>query len=598
MQKLIEVLESRMNNYNLKKKLHILYICCMLIPLIITDSVIMYIVVHSEQEKQQHAMENAASAVQYSLSENVETAESKAKNIYMNELIEDFLNQQYEKTLDYVEGYQTFLKNSLFETSMGMDNTLVTIYADNETIINGGYFCQISEIRDTEWYRYLQESGKDAVLYFYYDDWKSPAVQPRRKAAFIRKMNFFGRKSGEKVVKVELDYSSLVRDLHNLNYEYLICICRDEKILLSNNGLNYMGEPFQELNEKRPAGYQKEINSYGEKLQILVYPADTEVWPQIRDHMPQILLLLLVNAVLPWILMRQINCSFTARVEELSRAFDNVDEERLQEISDVRGKDEIGRLMQNYNRMAARLNELIQTVYKDRLREQEMDIARQNAELLALQSQVNPHFLFNALESIRMHSILKQEYETADMVGRLAVMERQNVDWSTDLVEVSRELELVEAYLGLQKYRFGDRLSYELDIEPDCSGLKIPRLTLVTFVENACVHGIEKKTAHCWIFVRVYQEDVHICIEVEDTGCGMAEEKIAELKEKMENASIEKLRRKGRVGMLNACLRLKMVTDGQIRFFIESEEGVGTTIQIQIPMDALGGKRKPELQGK
>ncbi|MDO4307428.1 MAG: sensor histidine kinase [Eubacteriales bacterium] len=598
MHRFMQVLESRMNNYNLKKKLHILYIFCMLIPLIITDSVIIYIVVHSEQVKQQHVMENAASAVQYSLSENVETAASKAKNIYMNEFIDDFLNRQYERPLDYVEGYQTFLKDSLFETSMGVDNTLVTIYADNETIINGGYFCRISEIRETEWYRYLQESGKDAVLYFYYDDWKSPAVQPRRKAAFIRKMNFFGRKGSEKVVKVEMDYSSLVRDLDNLNYESFICICRDEKVLISNNGLNYVGQPFQELGEKRRPGYQKEINAYGENLQILVYPADTGAWPQIREHMPLILLLVLVNAVMPWILMRQINCSFTARVEELSRAFDNVDEERLQEIDCVRGRDEIGRLMQNYNRMAVRLNELIQTVYKDRLREQEMDIARQNAELLALQSQVNPHFLFNALESIRMHSILKQEYETADMVGRLAVMERQNVDWSTDLVEVSREMEFVEAYLGLQKYRFGDRLSYELDIEPDCSGLKIPRLTMVTFVENACVHGIEKKAVPCWIFVRVYRENSHICIEVEDTGCGMAAEKIAELKEKMENASIEKLRRKGRVGIVNACLRLKMVTDGRVRFFIESEEGVGTTIQILIPTDALSGKRELELQEK
>lgn len=158
--------------------------------------------------------------------------------------------------------------------------------------------------------------------------------------------------------------------------------------------------------------------------------------------------------------------------------------------------------MLNYNHMASRLNDLIQTVYKDRLREQEMDIARQNAELLALQSQVNPHFLFNALESIRMHSILKKEYETADMVGKLAVMERQNVDWSTNFVRMKKELEFVEAYLGLQKYRFGDRLSYELDIEPECEDIQIPRLTVVTFVENACVHGIESKTASCWIFVR------------------------------------------------------------------------------------------------
>lgn len=77
----------------------------------------------------------------------------------------------------------------------------------------------------------------------------------------------------------------------------------------------------------------------------------------------------------------------------------------------MRGKDEIGILMESYNLMAGRINDLIQTVYKDRLKEQEMDIARQKAELLALHSQINPHFLFNALESIRMHSLLKRSWK-------------------------------------------------------------------------------------------------------------------------------------------------------------------------------------------
>ena len=171
-------------------------------------------------------------------------------------------------------------------------------------------------------------------------------------------------------------------------------------------------------------------------------------------------------------------------------------------ISYVRGKDEIGSLMRNYNRMVARTNELIQIVYKNKIKEQEMLVERQNAELLALHSQINPHFLFNALESIRMHSLLKNEYETADMVEKLALMQRQYVEWGNDSVEIRREMEFVRAYLGLQKYRFGERLSYSLEVEEDCLDIKIPKMTVVTFVENACVHGIEAKTAPGWIFVR------------------------------------------------------------------------------------------------
>lgn len=587
----MQKLENRMNNYNLKKKLHILYLFCMLMPLIVTDSVILSVVIYSEHVKQRHVMENDVSAVQYTFSGIVEDAAAKAKNIYMNAYIEEFLNEEYETALDYVVSRQEFMKKSLFETSMGTDTTQITIYADNETIVNGGHFSRLSEVRETPWYQYLQESGLDEALLFCYDDWKSPAVNAKRKIIFVRKLDFYGKVGCEKVVKIEMDYSSFVRNLDNMNYESAIYICQDGKILLSNRGFNQSGQPFQELEDKEKADYVSEITAYGQSFWILAYKESEDVGVFWRHYTPLILLLVLINAILPGLLMGLINRSFTTRVEELSKAFDHVDAERLQKVPDVRGTDEIGGLMQNYNRMADRLNELIQTVYKDRLREQEMDIARQNAELLALQSQVNPHFLFNALESIRMHSILKKEYETADMVGRLSVMERQNVDWSEDFVEIQKELEFVEAYLGLQKYRFGDRLSYELDIEPECENIQIPRLTLVTFVENACVHGIEKKTADCWIFVRAFQEKGELWIEVEDTGCGMSEEQVKELGEKMRHASIEKLKEKGRVGMINACLRLKMTTDDKVRFLIESEEGIGTTVQIRIPKEAVRRKR-------
>lgn len=588
MYRLRQKIERWMDDYKLKKKLLILYISCVLIPLIVTDSIILYIVIHSEQVKQQHAMENNASAVQYNLSSNVESVAAMAKNIYMNGDIEDFLNQQYEAPLDYVTAYNAFMKNSLLERSMGADNTQVTIYADNETIVNGGEFSRLSTVRETDWYRYLEDSGQNMVLYFYYDDWKSPAVDAKRRIVFIRRMIFFGWESCEKVVKIEIDYSNMVRSLVSMNYDFPVYICQGDKILLSNDGHSSVGQDFETFTRHAEVGYQKEISLYGGELQIYILKGKMSVATQIWENMPLIALLVLINAVLPWILMQLINRSFTLRIQELSRAFESVEREQLQEISGVRGKDEIGGLMQNYNRMAVRINELIQTVYKDRLREQEMDIAKQNAELLALHSQINPHFLFNALESIRMHSILKQEYETADMVEKLAIMERQNVDWGTDSVEIGKEMEFVKAYLGLQKYRFGDRLSYELDVEPDCTEIRIPKLTVVTFVENACVHGIESKTAPGWIFVRIYKEMDELCIEVEDTGDGLSEEMLEDIRKKMQQASIEKLQEKGRVGMLNACLRLKMVTDDTVLFDIESEKGVGTMVQIRIPLNKLG----------
>lgn len=586
MRKWLVKLERWMNNYKLNKKLLFLYVVCVLLPLIVTDSVVIYIALHTEEVKQQHMMENDVNAVQFSFSNSIESAASVVKAVDTNEYIDNFLNEKYESSLSYFVACNK-AKNLLFNNNIGGDSSRMTIYADNETITNGGKFSRLSSIKDEEWYQYMVQTGCNTCVYTYYDQSRSPVVGAKRKILFLRRMNCYG--SGcEKVVKIELDYGALVRGLVKMNYESPIYICSDGKILYSNDGKSSStGMDFLPFIYEDQVGYEKEMTVYGKTLQIYALKSKANIVDSMLQNAPLILLLVLINAVFPLTFMVAINRSLTTRIRELGQAFESVDQDRLVSIACVRGKDEIGALMQNYNRMVDRTNELIQTVYKDRLKKQEMDIARQHAELLALHSQINPHFLFNALESIRMHSIIKQEYETADMVSKLAVMTRQNVDWGEELVEIRREMEFVEAYLGLQKYRFGDRLSYQLDVAEDCRELRLPKLTVVTFVENACVHGIESKTTPGWIFVRISRDEEELCIEVEDTGDGMDEQTVEILNEKLQNPSIEQLKDKSRVGMLNASLRIKMLTSGNYRISIESEQGVGTMIQLRLSLEAL-----------
>ena len=586
MRKWLVKLERWMNNYKLNKKLLFLYVVCVLLPLIVTDSVVIYIALHTEEVKQQHMMENDVNAVQFSFSNSIESAASVVQAVDTNEYIDNFLNEKYESSLSYFVACNK-AKNLLFNNNIGGDSSRMTIYADNETITNGGKFSRLSSIKDEEWYQYMVQTGCNTCVYTYYDQSRSPVVGAKRKILFLRRMNCYGP-GCEKVVKIELDYSALVRGLVKMNYESPIYICSDGKILYSNDGKSSStGMDFLPFIYEDQVGYEKEMTVYGKTLQIYALKSKTNIVDSMLQNAPLILLLVLINAVFPLTFMVAINRSLTTRIRELGQAFESVDQDRLVSIACVRGKDEIGALMQNYNRMVDRTNELIRTVYKDRLKKQELDIARQHAELLALHSQINPHFLFNALESIRMHSIIKQEYETADMVSKLAVMTRQNVDWGEELVEIRREMEFVEAYLGLQKYRFGDRLSYQLDVAEDCRELRLPKLTVVTFVENACVHGIERKTTPGWIFVRISRDEEELCIEVEDTGDGMDEQTVEILNEKLQNPSIEQLKDKSRVGMLNASLRIKMLTSGNYRISIESEQGVGTMIQLRLSLEAL-----------
>lgn len=480
MKELLQKIEKRMDDFTVKKKLYILYIFCVLLPLIITDSVVFLIIRNSEMEKQKHDMTNIANAVSYNISSVVNNAGEMAKTIYTSRYIDDFLSRKYDTSAQYIMEYQEFFKDTLLENLLGMN-----------------------------------------------------------------------------------------------------------QIVLSNTKHGSTGSDFEELDDKIKKGYHQTVNLYGTELEVYVRRTGENAIANIAHNLPSILLLILINAILPFFFVHILNHSFTKRITELNEVFKSVDSEQLVPMRHEGGKDEIGSMVRSYNRMAARTNELIQTVYKNKLVEQEMLVSRKNAELLALHSQINPHFLFNALESIRMHSILKNENETADMVEKLAVMQRQYVEWGEDSVTIEQEVEFVKAYLALQKYRFGERLSYQIEIDEECRKRKVPKLTLVTFVENACVHGIESKASPGWIFVRVYEQNELICMEIEDTGNGMEEGKRQELLENMRNADIEMLKKKGRVGIVNACLRLKMVSENKVKIDLDGEEGVGTLITIWMPLEYM-----------
>ena len=587
MKRILHAVEAWMDDFKIKNKFYILYILCVLVPLIVTDSAVFSVVMKSEREAREHEMANIANAVAYSISNTVNNAAEIGKSIYTSKYINRFLANTYSDPLDYVVSYQDFFKDTLFESGLGMNNMVITMYADNDMIVNGGKVCNMKEIRGTEVYRYFQDNGLNKGLYFQYDDSRAPSVEPQRRMLFFQKLDFYAENNMEKVLLINIDYSAVNRTLEKMNYDTDVFICQGDKIVLSNGRYSSIGKEFQTFDQTGRVGYCQELEFYGMDLDIYVMQPKRQLWTEIRKNLPLIGFLIVVNAILPLLLVRGFNRSFTQRISELSKVFETVGGEHLVPISYVRGKDEIGSLMSNYNRMVARTNELIQIVYKNKIKEQEMLVERQNAELLALHSQINPHFLFNALESIRMRSLLKEENETADMVEKLAIMQRQYVDWGNDSVEIEQELEFVKAYLSLQKYRFGDRLNYNLEIDPECAQIRIPKLTIVTFVENACVHGIESKASPGWIFVRAYKREEQLYIEIEDTGSGIEEQKLYQMQHDMQNADIEMLKNKKSVGMLNACLRLKMYTEDHVCFEIEGEEGVGTWITICIPMEYL-----------
>lgn len=589
MKRIREKLDVYLNNLKIKRKIFLLYFYCVMLPLVLTDTVICGMFIHDEKEAREVRLKNMVKSVEYMMNSAADEAAALSENIYFNKYINEFLNKEFSSGLDYYNQYQELLKDSLFDSSLGTSNAIITMYTDNPTVVNGGRFWKMERIKGKSWYEEFLASGQEMQMYFYFEASGTTNLKLPRKASFVRKLDRYKRDPYQKLLKIDLDYTGINQNLIMANYQDEVYVCQGEKIIFSNSRKLNPQQNFEKITEvrRKKGEYVESFHLFGQDLDVYAIPQNDHFFQGILQHWPAILLLILFNILIPCVFMQALRRTFTERLEILNRTINYRGQGNLEEIRDIQGTDEIAVLMRNYNNMVQENNDLIETVYKSRLKQQEINIARQKAELLALHGQINPHFLFNVLENIRMRSVLKKEYETAEMIEQLSIMERQYVEWGTDLLPIQEEQKFVEAYLKLQKYRFGNRLSYIIEVEEGCEAYKIPKLSLVTFVENACVHGIEDKAAQCWIFVRVYQKQDELYMEIEDTGSGMPEAYLSILREKMEHASIEMLKQKGSVGMVNACLRLKMYTEEKVKFVLESEEHVGTMVTISIPVQVL-----------
>lgn len=570
----------------LNKKFLLMYIFCVILPLVITDAMLFRSVFNAEVTDQRHYRENAIESYYNYLADLLSYDNNVATAIDLNKNINRFINAPYKDPYDFYYSYSQTFSNSFFSTLSDLNWDRIVIYSDNLTMLNGGYFHNLAEAKNEVWYKKFVESGANEAVYPYYD--YDPVMKTFDQHRFIYVRRMVNTKSViEKIVTIEHKHSRIISDISKLPVNCTMYLCCGDYVIYSTENSNI---DFGELTEKassEPYVTVRQYDMYGNTFTIYAFSEDMTLTTVVNNYLPTILAIIIFTLFIPIFIMKLLERSITDRIKILEKAFGEGGNEILQPIKEIKGTDEISSLMHNYNRIVDINNDLTNTIYKDKLREQESNLARKNAELLALQSQINPHFLFNALESIRMHSILKGETETAEMVQRLAVMERQNVEWHEDAVTIEDEEGFIDAYLQLQSYRFGERISFNIDIDEDCKKILIPKLTMVTFVENACVHGIESKSAQGWIFVRVYKKDDRLVIEVEDTGDGMDEAEVELLQRNMNTVTIETIRKAKHIGILNACLRIKMMFKDQAKFYIESEKGIGMSVIITIPMELI-----------
>ena len=163
--------------------------------------------------------------------DKAEEAAKMANSLYIDRSINEFLEKRYESGVDYFKASAGVMEKTFYEISSGTQNTNVIMYSDNETIVNGNHFHQISSVKEEEWYQTLQYSGGDILLIFYYIGEAAPTSTTPRKVSVIRKLDYYKDLPSEKLVKIDLDYGTIVRRLNDMKFNMPVYLCKGNQIL-------------------------------------------------------------------------------------------------------------------------------------------------------------------------------------------------------------------------------------------------------------------------------------------------------------------------------------------------------------------------------
>lgn len=305
------------------------------------------------------------------------------------------------------------------------------------------------------------------------------------------------------------------------------------------------------------------------------------VWAQLKRSVYTSLILLtgVLAGMLPLFMI--ISNLVTRPLHQLSNAIRKFSSGDFEQKVSVATRDEIGEVADCFNSMVSAIKNLINENYVIKLREKESEIA-------VLQAQINPHFLYNTLDSLYWQAMDDENEELAESILALSQLFRLVLSQGQSEIMVESEMELVSCYLKIQKMRFAKRLDYSVEVAREAKEAKIPKLIIQPFVENAIVHGFEKTEGKCELKVKAWRDGEFVRFEIKDTGIGMTREQIDRVwKSEPERYAKQRI---GRYAIRNIKERLQLIYKDNFKLDIQSVIGKGTRVTIILPFKEETGE--------
>lgn len=587
------------HNATIKRQLYTIYTAVIVVPILLLGVFLMMYTRHIMTNYYMDLLKSDNYRVRTVLFDITMEVYGISKDISFDAGIRTILAEEFDRRQEYINAVDRNEVLSQYAETYA-EVSKIEIYTDNPYLTDYKLFKRMSEETvNMEWYK--QAMSKTGVFWMQIP-WEDGYRDSKWELCLVKRIQLINSPyHAVLVIHIDDNYLRMWADSN----EYISVISVDRGPVFYSSERNLVGKAqpgavdydapyFRYTGLTETEGQQCFIDismfrAYQSSSRIYLCTLNPKGYYNILSILYLCGAIILTALVIPAIMIHIFTRYFTNRVGVLRQQMHKASTQDYELIDSFRGRDELSEAFEDLQVMVQNIKEQEAKTYEAQLKEQELLIRQKEMEFEMLASQINPHFLYNTLETIRMKALTAGDKEAATATKLLGKSMRYVLEnTGTSYTTLEKELHHLDVYMEIQQLRFGDRVQFQRNVEEglDLSRYNILPLLLQPMVENAIIHGMEEVEEGGRIVLSVYTRQMEekrlLMIDVDDNGCGMDEVTLGRLRRDIE---VRDMSRSKSIGLYNINQRMKLHYGDGYRIHIYSEPGQGTRIRMIIPMD-------------
>ncbi len=575
-------------------QLYTVYVVAVFVPILVVGVYLLSYMSQLLGNYYKESIQAESTRVRTILSEITTQLYKKSTDLLFDETVQKILTTtEYPTEKINNSAYYCRAVNEVIFSNIEIED--IIIYTDNSYAADYLHFEDITpEIENSDW---MQRISKSSVSFWTTIERETAVGTSKYNLCLVRKFAGIGTQNRAYMV-IFLNDGYLQGRINSKKYGIRI-FTENNKIGFSNSIRDYgksvdLDIDFEDNYFTQNSNYWDEgnkiyynissLNMYQTNSNTYVMSTSNSAYDEMKQILGTCAFILLAALLLPLLLILFFTTYFTRRVKTLRHEMRKVSNEEYDLLPDFRGGDELSEVFSDLQIMVKNIKEKDAKVYQSQLRDQQLQNEQQKMEMKMLASQINPHFLYNTLESIRMQALTTGNRDVANSIKLLGKSMRYVLEnTGTSFITLQKELDYIETYLTIQKFRFGDRVNFKTNVDENLQ----PRTMLILpfllqpVIENAIVHGLEKITEDGHIETHLEQEGEYLKVTVSDNGAGMNDEELQRLQDNIQKNT---LNASNSIGLGNINRRIKLCYGEEYGITIKSTPKEGTKVILYLPI--------------